>query len=221
MAWIDNREVRAVPCDSAKVRLKPFWVRFDLGSMPTDGIELAHALGVGHGPGELGQGLHVAAGGDEARGPAMVRRGRKPEGGHVLLEYAVETARVDVLRMRVDREPWQDNRVRTALKLCQHREKIMLLAGMKQGTRYKIRKSARRGVTVRPGGEADLPAFYALMEATSARNESAASREAGPGPGPSPTRSRRPATGPVNSRPPGSARTRPARTPRARSSARG
>ena len=45
----------------------------------------------------------------------------------------VETARVNVLRMRVDREPWQDNRVRTALKLCQHREKILLLAGMKQG----------------------------------------------------------------------------------------
>ncbi|MBW2176113.1 MAG: ABC transporter substrate-binding protein [Deltaproteobacteria bacterium] len=46
---------------------------------------------------------------------------------------SIATARVNVLRMRVDREPWQDNRVRTALKLCQHREKIMLLAGMKQG----------------------------------------------------------------------------------------
>jgi hypothetical protein len=46
-----------------------------------------------------------------------------------------------------------------------------LLADMKQGTRYKIRKSGRRGVTVRPGGEADLPAFYALMEATSVRSE--------------------------------------------------
>jgi len=45
----------------------------------------------------------------------------------------VTTARVNVLRMRVDKEPWSDNRVRTALKLCQHREKIMLLAGMKQG----------------------------------------------------------------------------------------
>lgn len=45
----------------------------------------------------------------------------------------VATAQAYVLRMRVDREPWQDNRVRTALKLCQHREKILLLAGMKQG----------------------------------------------------------------------------------------
>ncbi len=45
----------------------------------------------------------------------------------------VATARVNVLRMRVDREPWQDNRVRTALKLCQYREKILLLAGMGQG----------------------------------------------------------------------------------------
>jgi len=51
---------------------------------------------------------------------------------HIRIE-PVETARVNVLRMRVDREPWQDNRVRTALKLCQHREKILLLAGMKQG----------------------------------------------------------------------------------------
>ena len=46
---------------------------------------------------------------------------------------SVATSRVNVLRMRVDREPWQDNRVRTALKLCQHREKILLMAGMKQG----------------------------------------------------------------------------------------
>ena len=51
---------------------------------------------------------------------------------HIRIE-PVATAQVNVLRMRVDRDPWQDNRVRTALKLCQHREKILLLAGMKQG----------------------------------------------------------------------------------------
>ena len=51
---------------------------------------------------------------------------------HIRIE-PIATARVNVLRMRVDREPWQDNRVRTALKLCQHREKILLMAGQKQG----------------------------------------------------------------------------------------
>jgi len=35
--------------------------------------------------------------------------------------------------MRVDMKPWSDNRVRMALKLCQHREKILALAYMGQG----------------------------------------------------------------------------------------
>jgi peptide/nickel transport system substrate-binding protein len=35
--------------------------------------------------------------------------------------------------MRVDLKPWSDNRVRTALKLCQHREKILALAYFGQG----------------------------------------------------------------------------------------
>jgi peptide/nickel transport system substrate-binding protein len=35
--------------------------------------------------------------------------------------------------MRVDMKPWSDNRVRTALKLCQHREKILALAYFGQG----------------------------------------------------------------------------------------
>ena len=46
----------------------------------------------------------------------------------------VPTARTNVLRMRVDREPWHDNRVRRALKLCQHRDKIRYLAHNDQGT---------------------------------------------------------------------------------------
>jgi peptide/nickel transport system substrate-binding protein len=45
----------------------------------------------------------------------------------------VPTARANVLRMRVDREPWDDNRVRRALKLCQHRDKIRYLAYKDQG----------------------------------------------------------------------------------------
>lgn len=38
-----------------------------------------------------------------------------------------------VLRMRVDMDPWKDNRVRMALKLCQNREKILKLAYFGQG----------------------------------------------------------------------------------------
>ena len=35
--------------------------------------------------------------------------------------------------MRVDLEPWDDNRVRTALKMCQDREKILQLSYYGQG----------------------------------------------------------------------------------------
>jgi len=38
-----------------------------------------------------------------------------------------------VLRMRVDLDPWTDNKVRQALKLCQNREKILSLAYFGQG----------------------------------------------------------------------------------------
>ncbi len=43
------------------------------------------------------------------------------------------TAGTQVLRMRVDMKPWDDNRVRMAMKLCQHREKILGLAYFGQG----------------------------------------------------------------------------------------
>ena len=42
--------------------------------------------------------------------------------------YSVDTSNVYVTRMRVDLPPWNDNRVRTALKMCQDREKILQLA---------------------------------------------------------------------------------------------
>jgi peptide/nickel transport system substrate-binding protein len=38
-----------------------------------------------------------------------------------------------VLRMRVDKKPWDDNRVRMALKLCQNRENILASAYFNQG----------------------------------------------------------------------------------------
>jgi lipid II:glycine glycyltransferase (peptidoglycan interpeptide bridge formation enzyme) len=41
---------------------------------------------------------------------------------------------------------------------------------MKQKTRYNVRLAGRKGVTVRPGDEGDLPAFYRLMETTAQRD---------------------------------------------------
>lgn len=45
-----------------------------------------------------------------------------------------------------------------------------ILQRMKSKTRYNVRLAGRKGVTVRPGDEADLPAFYRLMEVTSQRD---------------------------------------------------
>ena len=45
-----------------------------------------------------------------------------------------------------------------------------ILAAMKSKTRYNVRLAARKGVTVREAGEADLPAFHALMAATAGRD---------------------------------------------------
>jgi peptide/nickel transport system substrate-binding protein len=47
--------------------------------------------------------------------------------------HSVGTARSRILRMRVDKEPWTDNRVRQALKLCQDRQKILDLAYFGEG----------------------------------------------------------------------------------------
>ncbi len=47
---------------------------------------------------------------------------------------SIATAGSRVLRVRVDQEPWKDVRVRKALKLCQHREKILAIALRNQGT---------------------------------------------------------------------------------------
>ena len=45
-----------------------------------------------------------------------------------------------------------------------------LLRRMKQKTRYNIRLAGRKGIIVRAGDEADLPAFYQLMEVTARRD---------------------------------------------------
>jgi peptide/nickel transport system substrate-binding protein len=43
------------------------------------------------------------------------------------------TATSPVLRMRVDLKPWDDNRVRMALKICQHHEKLLALVYFNEG----------------------------------------------------------------------------------------
>jgi peptide/nickel transport system substrate-binding protein len=50
-----------------------------------------------------------------------------------LATYSASTAQCLVLRMRVDLEPWDDNRVRTALKMCQDRAKILQLSYFGEG----------------------------------------------------------------------------------------
>jgi peptidoglycan pentaglycine glycine transferase (the first glycine) len=46
-----------------------------------------------------------------------------------------------------------------------------LLGRMKQKTRYNVRLAGRKGVTVRAGDEADLPAFFRMMEVTAGRDD--------------------------------------------------
>jgi peptide/nickel transport system substrate-binding protein len=50
-----------------------------------------------------------------------------------LATRAVSTAQCLVLRMRVDLEPWDDVRVRNALKMCQDREQILQLSYFGEG----------------------------------------------------------------------------------------
>jgi peptide/nickel transport system substrate-binding protein len=55
------------------------------------------------------------------------------QGAPDLSIYPVSTAQCLVGRMRVDLEPWDDVRVRNALKLCQDRERILELSYKGQG----------------------------------------------------------------------------------------
>ena len=50
-----------------------------------------------------------------------------------LVVLPITTGSTRVLRMRVDKEPWTDEKVRLALKLCQNRDKILQLAYFGEG----------------------------------------------------------------------------------------
>ncbi|MGD8794127.1 MAG: ABC transporter substrate-binding protein [Anaerolineae bacterium] len=64
-------------------------------------------------------------------GPPDMYLALKDDGNVTIV--ASPTAITRVLRMRVDLEPWTDNNVRKALKLCQNREKILNLAYFGEG----------------------------------------------------------------------------------------
>jgi lipid II:glycine glycyltransferase (peptidoglycan interpeptide bridge formation enzyme) len=58
---------------------------------------------------------------------------------------------------------------RSSIHLTLDKSEDQLLTGMSKGHRADIRRAARDGVTVRAGTLADFGAFYAILEATSAR----------------------------------------------------
>lgn len=66
---------------------------------------------------------------------------------------------------------WPPSQPRSSWVLDIDGDEGTLLAGMKQKTRYNIRLAGRKGVTVSEGTDADLDAFYALYEETSARDD--------------------------------------------------
>jgi peptidoglycan pentaglycine glycine transferase (the first glycine) len=59
---------------------------------------------------------------------------------------------------------------RTTIVVSLEREEEEILAEMKSKTRYNVRLAARKGVTVREGGEEDVSLFYELMEETRERD---------------------------------------------------
>ncbi len=59
--------------------------------------------------------------------------------------------------------------LRTIVVRCDKDDEA-LLAAMKQKTRYNVRLAAKRGVTVRQGSAADLPAFWSLLQTTATRD---------------------------------------------------
>lgn len=84
------------------------------------------------------------------------------------LEDGVEQAeRLRAAGFRLSMQPIQPRRT---IMVDLDAEPEEILARMKQKTRYNIRLAGRKGVTVRPGDQEDLPAFYRLMENTGQRD---------------------------------------------------
>ncbi len=75
-----------------------------------------------------------------------------------------------VLRRRGWRPSAEQIQFRNTMVLDLTQGEDALLAAMKQKTRYNVRLAQRRGVRVRAGDEADLPAFYRLYVHTGKRD---------------------------------------------------
>jgi peptidoglycan pentaglycine glycine transferase (the first glycine) len=80
------------------------------------------------------------------------------------------TAFSDCLRRLGWRPSPEQIQFKNTLLIDLERGEEELLAAMKSKTRYNVRLAAKRGVTVRAGGEADLACFYAMYATTAGRD---------------------------------------------------
>jgi lipid II:glycine glycyltransferase (peptidoglycan interpeptide bridge formation enzyme) len=92
-----------------------------------------------------------------------------PEPGNTIDEPAAAQT-VEQWKLRGWRFSCEQIQFRNTVLLDIRPEEDLLLAAMKQKTRYNIRLAQRRGVTVRPGTEDDLPLLYAMYSETADRD---------------------------------------------------
>lgn len=94
----------------------------------------------------------------------------------VKIDADVDEAGSDGTRLRnaLRQRGWQFSREQIQFKNTAsndlRQDEETLLEGMKSKWRYNIRLAERRGISVRLGGAADLPAFYALYQETGQRD---------------------------------------------------
>jgi lipid II:glycine glycyltransferase (peptidoglycan interpeptide bridge formation enzyme) len=96
----------------------------------------------------------------------------------VVQSWGLEHERVSPLGAAVGRDlsarGWRPSaeqiQFRNTVELPLESSEEQLLAAMKQKTRYNIRLAERKGVSVRPGTTADLPAIAAMYQETGARD---------------------------------------------------
>ncbi len=87
----------------------------------------------------------------------------------VSLESPVGTAVVQTLRRRGWRPSREQIQFRNTMVIDLERSPDDVLAGMKSKWRYNVRLATRKGVVVRRGTRADLPALYEMYVETSVR----------------------------------------------------
>ncbi|MBC8160274.1 MAG: peptidoglycan bridge formation glycyltransferase FemA/FemB family protein [Roseiflexaceae bacterium] len=89
-----------------------------------------------------------------------------------VLEGSAEAEHLHATLLSAGFQPVPPLQPRSSVQLDLAPPPAQLLAGMSKGHRADIKRAAREGVAVRTAsGQADLDAFYAIMQATSARAE--------------------------------------------------